>query len=339
MGMKLITGGSGVLGRALIKKLLERGEKVRVYDLKKPPISHPDVEFFQGDIRDREKLEEAVEGCDIVFHLAAKMPQARLTEEGFYDINVRGTINVAEACLKKSVKKLIFASTTEMYGPQKITEPLDEEAPKLFTGPYSRNKFECEKILADYMRRGLEFVSLRLPMILGPGFYHEKSILTVIELIRRGLPIFITSPDMTVSFVSSDDAADAFILAAEKDEARGMAFNIAAPDYPPLKKFFEDFIREVGSKSKVVVLPYGVFKLFLDLAKCLGALMGNKFFYTPVELMDFALYGGAYSIERARKILGYSPKHTCLQAWLILYNWYFNLKISERLRVFFIERV
>ena len=258
--MMLITGGSGVIGRALIKKLLELEEDVRVYDLKAPPIEDERIEFIRGDIRDRKKLLEACKDCEVVFHLAAKMPQARLTKEGFYEINVRGTLNVADACVKNHVNRMVFASTTEIYGPQKISSPLTEDAPKLFTGHYSYNKFECENRLLEYYQKyGLEVTFLRMPMVLGPGFYHEKAILGVFLLFRLGLPVPITSPDMPLSFVSSDDCADAFILAANKPEAVGEAFNIAAPDYPKLKPFFEDFAKTVGSSSKVIVLPQGIF--------------------------------------------------------------------------------
>ena len=103
------------------------------------------------------------------------MPQARLSERVSYDINVRGTLNVADACAKNRVKRLVFASTTEIYGPQPITEPLDEGAPMLFTGHYSRNKFECEKRLLEYHREhGLEVTFLRMPMVFGPVFTTKR---------------------------------------------------------------------------------------------------------------------------------------------------------------------
>jgi nucleoside-diphosphate-sugar epimerase len=170
----LVTGGSGVLGRALISKLLEQGREVIVYDLKPPPQVHPKLVFIEGDVRDKQKVTKACKGCEIVFHLAAKMPQARLSEEGFYDINVRGTLNVADACVKNKVRRLVFASTTEIYGPQEISTPLDEEAPKLFTGPYSRNKWECEKRLLEYWKKYSPFfgwsewvyLSQSLPLII-----------------------------------------------------------------------------------------------------------------------------------------------------------------------------
>jgi dTDP-glucose 4,6-dehydratase len=336
----LVTGGSGVLGRALISKLLEQGREVIVYDLKPPPQVHPKLVFIEGDVRDKQKVTKACKGCEIVFHLAAKMPQARLSEEGFYDINVRGTLNVADACVKNKVRRLVFASTTEIYGPQEISTPLDEEAPKLFTGPYSRNKWECEKRLLEYWKKyGLEVTFLRMPMVFGPGFYHEKAILAIFWMVRMGLPIPIPSSDYPLSFVSASDCADAFILAAERPEAVGEAFNIAAPDYPRLKPFLNDLAKAVESPSRVVSLPQNFFRSGIKLVKFLSKLSGGKVLYTPSELTDFALVGGAFSIEKARKLLGYSPKKTCLQAWVETYLWYFSQSFLNQMNILLVQRV
>ncbi len=333
-----VTGGAGVIGRALVPKLLDRGARVRIYDLKPPPLYHKDVEFVKGDIRDADKLNNAVKGCEMVFHLAAKMPQAKLTEKGFYDFNVRGTINVAEACIRNGIKRLIFASTTEIYGPQPVNTPLTEDAQKLFTGHYSKNKFECEMKLLEYHKKfGLEVTFLRMPMIFGPGFYHEKSILGVFILARYSLPIPIPSPHIPVSFVSAEDCADAFILASENPKAVGEAFNIAAEDHPQLGAFLESFVQTVGSRSKIIVIPDKIWMFGIQLAKVIS--VRGKFFYTPSELLDFSLVGGAYSIEKAKRILGYHPKKTCLQAWSDTYSWFFSQKPWQRAYIFFFLRV
>lgn len=335
-GVALVTGGSGVVGRALIPLLREEGRRVRVLDLHPPPLRDPGVEFVRGDIRDRGRVTEAVRGCSTVFHLAAKMPQARLDEAGFREVNVRGTENVADACAEHGVGRLVFASTTEVYGPQAITKPLGEEAPLLFTGPYSRNKFECERMLARLLEvRGLESVSLRIPMVLGPGFYHEKSVLALLWLARNHLPFPISDPEIPLSFVSSEDVARALLLASRSTEAVGNVFNIAAPDHPRMGPFFREFLRAVGSRSRVFPLPGGVVASGVRIAKAASRLTGGKFLATPSELLDFVEVGGAYSIERARRVLGYAPRHTCLDAWLGLYRWFFGLPVRERMDVAF----
>lgn len=338
-GTALVTGGSGVMGRALVPLLLEEGRRVRVYGLAPPPVADSRVEFVRGDIRDRERVAAAVRGCDVVFHLAAKLPQARSDEAGFHSVNVGGTVNVADGCVEHGVRRLVFASTAEVYGPRRITKPLDENSPMKFTGPYSRNKFECEGLLARYLREhGLESVSLRIPMVMGPGFYHEKSVLALLWLARNHLPFPISDPEMPLSFVSSEDVARALVLASKSRDAVGRALNIAAPDYPRMGPFFRDFLRATGSRSPVVRIPNGVTASGVRMAKAMSRLTGGKFFTTPSELLDYTLVGGAYSIERARKVLGYDPRHTCLDAWLGLYLWFFGLPAAERADIFFRRR-
>ncbi len=331
----LVTGGSGVVGRALVHTLLDEGERVRVFDARPPPYRHRSLEYVPGDIRDPRQVSNAAKGCAVAFHLAAKIPQARLSAEDFRAVNVQGTVNVADGCLEHGVGRLVFASTTELYGPQKVERPFDEEAPKLFTGPYSRNTFECEQLLARYLEeRGLESASLRMPMVMGPGFYHEKAILALLWMVRHHLPVPLPDPEMLLSFVSSEDAARAMVLAGRKKEAAGGVFNIAALDHPKLGPFFREFVRAAGSRSQVVEFPGPVFQAGVRLAKGLSDLGSRGSFATPSELIDFALTGGAYSIERARRVLGYA----CLQAWLGLYRWFFGLPAAERADIFFRRR-
>lgn len=336
--MKLVTGGSGVIGRALIQKLLKKGEMVRVYDLKPPPIKDPNIEFIKGDVKDRNKLLEVCKNCETVFHLAGKMPQARLDEKGFWEINVGGTINVAKASVENNVKRLIFASTIEVYGPQRIYKPLKEEDKKVFTGHYSRNKLECENRLLKYQKNyGLEVTFLRIPMVLGPGFYHEKSTLGLFLLIKSNLPIPVPFADIPVCYVSSSDLADAFLLAEKSPNAVGEAFNIAAADYPKAKDFFESLVKSVNSSSKVIVPPKGFIESMLKLVKKISGMLYKS--VTPSELMDFVLYGGAYSIEKAKRLLNYNPKKTVVQSWKECYLWFFNQDFNTRLDILLRQRV
>jgi len=107
----LVTGGSGVLGRALTRALRERGLAVRVFDLTPPLPSQSGVEFVRGNVTDPAAVVEACRGCSVVFHLAGRMPQARLSEGGFRAVNVDGTRHVADGCVRSGIPVLVFAST------------------------------------------------------------------------------------------------------------------------------------------------------------------------------------------------------------------------------------
>ncbi len=315
----LITGGSGLLGRALTRALLDRGVAVRVFDLTDPPTEQENVEFVRGDVSHARDVSDACRDCSAVFHLAGRMPQARLSEEGFRTVNVDGTRHAAEGCIRFGVPTLVFASTIEMYGPQK-NFPIREDAPKLFSGVYSRNKWECERMLRKFRsRHGLRVSMLRMPMILGTGFYHEKSVLEMMRRVRRDRPLPLPGgPEVPFTAVAATDAARAFLLAAEREEADGEAFNITSGRGEPSRAFFTRFARAVGSRSRVIPVPRWIVVPGIALAVKLNRPL--PLVDTPAELLPFALTGGDYDITKAMERLGYQPRTDCLTALVEMYH-------------------
>ena len=317
--LALVTGGSGVLGRALTLALHRRGLGVRVFDLARPPTTRTRVEFVQGDVSDEEAVSEACRGCSVAFHLAGRMPQAHLSEEGFRAVNVDGTRHVAEGCVRHGVATLVFASTIEIYGPQRRF-PLREDSPKRFTGIYSRNKWECERLLRAYQaRHGLRVSMLRMPMILGTGFYHERSVIEMMRRIRRNRPLPLPGGrEIPFTAVAATDAAAAFLAAAEREAAVGEPFNITAGPGEPTRALFARFIRAVGSRSRVVPIPRWLLASGIALAVRMNRPLPHL--NTPVELLPFALTGGDYDITKARNLLGYAPATDCLAALVETYR-------------------
>jgi nucleoside-diphosphate-sugar epimerase len=336
----LVTGGSGVVGRAVVDRLLASGHAVRIFDRSVPPAECAGAEWRFGDVTDHEALVAALDGCDAVVHLAARMPQARLDEAGYHACNVEPTRVLAEACVTRGVARFAFASTIEIYGPQPISAPLDEDAERRFTGTYSRTKWACEELLRSLARdHGLEAVSLRMPMVFGPGFYHEKSVLALFALLRLGLPVPVPAPRAPVSFVSSRDAAQAFELALVRPGVAGESFNVAAPDTPSMEGFLWELAEAVGSRSRPVALPRwllrGMGQLVARRARRGG---GRGLIGTPAELMGFATVGGAYAIDKARRMLGYEPVDRCADAVATCYRWFFGLDASRRFELAWLRR-
>jgi nucleoside-diphosphate-sugar epimerase len=320
MSLQLITGGCGLLGRALATRLLAEGKKVRIYDMKSPPEEITDkVEFKQGDIRDRDSVIAACQGAEVVYHLAANMPQAKLPARGFWEINVGGMLNALEGSLKHGARRLVFASTIEIYGVH--TEfPVTEDSELRFTGIYSRNKKECEdRLLEAREKHGIEAAFPRMPMIFGPGFWHEKSMLTLFRLIHRGWPIPVPGfPQAPWSVLSAQDAAQAFFLAGEVREADGEAFNIQADDVSqPYIEVLRRVIELAGSRSRPVLIPPRLVEAAIKFVEKYDPLP------TPAELVRFAMVGGDYSIEKAKRILGYKPALTGPEAIFSAYKWFY----------------
>jgi nucleoside-diphosphate-sugar epimerase len=335
-----ITGAAGVLGRAVARIAIASGASVSYLDIRPcpDPFVREKARFVCAPLSDRQALTELVEGADAVIHLAAKMPQARLSPDQFWAVNVGATLELARSAARAGLRRFVFASTTEIYGPQKCLRPITEEAEKLFTGPYSRNKYEVEQRLLPGDL--IETVALRMPMVFGPGFYHEKAIIATFWLLRLGLPLPVTAPDCLVSFVSARDAAQGILLAAVKDGAAGEAFNLAAPDTPTMLEFFLRLKRAAGSRSKPFVVPESLVQRATRYASESMASGRDKILFgTPAELVPFIGTGGAYAIDKARERLGYSPIDTTVDAWLTAYRWYFAVDRKERMRTTFLYRV
>ena len=232
---------------------------------------------------------------------------------------------LAEACVEAGVGRMVLASTIEIYGAQEIHEPLHEDAERRFTGTYSRTKWECERLLLDELGgRGLEAVCLRMPMILGPGFYHEKSTLALFWLLRHGLRLPMLA-DVPVSYVGAGDAAQAFVLGCERPEAVGQTFNIAAGDHPNLETFFRQLAALVGSRSRPMALRPG---------PAWARPLAERLLRIPPELTDFATVGGAYSIDKAHRLLGFDPVRSCAEAWAEAYRWFYRQPFLTRLQTF-----
>ena len=246
------------------------------------------------------------------------MPQARLSSEGFHELNVGGTMLVAEAAAAAGVRRLVFASTIEIYGLHLRHEfPVREEAEKRFTGTYSRNKWECEQRLSELSARtGMSVAFTRMPMIFGPGFYHERSMLLLFRLLRRGWPVpVVADPDAPWASVSAADGAQGLWLCATVPAADGQAFNIAAAAAPACRDLLLELAALAGSRSRPVLLPLALLETGVALAEKFPGLSP-----TPAELVRFALTGGVYSIDKASAMLGYEPRLRAAEGMLLALN-------------------
>jgi nucleoside-diphosphate-sugar epimerase len=182
-------------------------------------------------------------------------------------------------------------------------------------------------MLLDYRtRNGLKVSMMRMPMILGPGFYHEKSVLEMMRRVRDGSPLPLPGgPEIPFIAVAASDAAQAFLAASEQEQADGEAFNIAAARPEPTREFFKQFIRAVGSRSRIVPVPRWIMSPLISLAVKLN--MPLPLVHTPAELLPFALTGGDYDIAKARRILGFAPEKECLTAMVETYQWVLDHKV------------
>ncbi len=319
----LVTGASGLLGRNLTTDLLRRGYRVRTLDVKRMNNMPEGIEFIEGDILNTDVTQHACRDIDVVFHLAALLPQTRASQEKFHSVNVRGTENMLSAAVSESVKRFVLSSSVEIYGiPDHI--PCTEDAPKKLLGTYSQNKLECEELCARYSANfGIEIVMMRMPMIFGPGYWHEKFYLGMFEALSAGSPIRIIGAGKNRhQVVACSDVTAAYLLAAETPGAAGEAFNIASDPTKVLtvRETAESVIRRVGSASKLTFVNKNLARMMIRLMSVLGRpLLLDE--HRQVPFVDYV-----FDIEKAKQVLGYNPRKEDVEAIAETAEWYCESK-------------
>jgi 2-alkyl-3-oxoalkanoate reductase len=243
----LVTGGGGFLGGAIVRQLVERGNSVRSLSRGDyPDLRALGVEALRGDVADREVTLRAIEGVDVVFHVAAKAgiwgPRA-----DFVRANVDGTRNVVEACRTHGVRKLVFTSSPSVvYGGGDL-EGVDESTPypDRFDAFYPETKAEAERIVLARNEPNLATVALRPHLIWGPGDNHL--IPRIIEKAKAGRLRRIGHRPNLVDSIYIDNAAEAHLLAADRLEPgsaiAGKAYFLSQGDPWPLWDLINGILR------------------------------------------------------------------------------------------------
>jgi UDP-glucose 4-epimerase len=236
----LVTGGAGFIGSHMVEALVERGECVRVLDdfstgKRENLAAVTDrIELLEGDVADPATVERAVVGCDYVLHLAAVASvQASLEDpRRTHRVNAGGTLNVLQAARRAGVRRIVFASTTALYGDHTAL-PLREELPPRPLSPYAASKLAGEAYCrAFHISYGLPTVALRFFNVYGsrqdPSNPYSGVISIFAARMARGKrPTIYGDGKQTRDFVYVADVVRAVLLACECDAAVGGVFNVA----------------------------------------------------------------------------------------------------------------
>ncbi|HUS60566.1 MAG TPA: SDR family NAD(P)-dependent oxidoreductase, partial [Acidimicrobiales bacterium] len=154
-----VTGGEGFIGSHLVERLVRDGAQVKVLALYNPfgrygwldPAVHTEVELLPGDVRDPERTFQAVDGTEVVFHLAALggIPYSYVAPTSYVQVNVEGTVNVASAAHRAGVRRMVHTSTSETYGTAR-TVPISEDHPMQPQSPYSASKIGADNMALSF---------------------------------------------------------------------------------------------------------------------------------------------------------------------------------------------
>ncbi len=238
----LITGADGFIGSHLTEELVRRGYKVRAFVLynsfnswgwldQAEPEVKKSIDVFVGDIRDPHGVRHAMQGCDIVLHLAAliSIPYSYHSPDTYLDTNIKGTLNVVQAARELNVQKVVHTSTSEVYGSARFV-PITEEHPLQGQSPYSASKIGADQIAMSFYSSFETPVTIIRPFnTYGPRQSARAVIPTIITQLANGhgsLKLGALHPTRDFNFI--DDTVAGFVAALETDRGLGEVINLGS---------------------------------------------------------------------------------------------------------------
>ncbi|MFF0505490.1 GDP-mannose 4,6-dehydratase [Streptomyces fimicarius] len=265
----LVTGAEGFIGSTLVDLLVERGARVRAFVHYKPyadkghlarylDAPHGPVEFIAGDVGDAGRVMDAVAGCDTVFHLAALIgiPYSYDSPGAYVRTNVVGTENIAEACRRHSVRRLLHTSTSEVYGTA-LTAPIGEDHPLQPQSPYSASKIGADMMaLSHWHAFELPVTVVRPFNTYGPRQSARAVIPAILAQLHSGArEIRLGSLTPTRDFTYVTDTAAGFLALADCDRALGESVNLGTGREISVGDLAKALIAASGRDAEIVVDP------------------------------------------------------------------------------------
>jgi nucleoside-diphosphate-sugar epimerase len=236
----LVTGGAGFIGSNVARALLERGDEVRVLDNfstgSRANLADIDVEIVEGELRSYERVHNAVRGVEIVYHLGALGSVPRSVQDPLTSsaVNVEGTLNVLLAARDEGVRRVVYSSSSSVYGSSGELPRTEEMAPDPIS-PYGVAKLAAERYCISFSRVYAEFetVVLRYFNVFGPHQSPHSQYAAVVPLfitaIASGEPVTVYGDgEQSRDFTYVANVVDATLRAAQAADASGRIFNVAA---------------------------------------------------------------------------------------------------------------
>lgn len=239
--MILVTGGAGFIGSHIARSLAENGERVRVLDNLSSGRSDNlagiagEIEVIEGDLRDAEVVARAVDGCEVVYHQAAvpSVPRSVADPRTSLDAGITGTLNVLLAARDRGARRVVFASSSSIYGDTPVMPKHEDMTPKPLS-PYAISKLSAEQLCGVFTRLyGLETVALRYFNVFGPNQDPASEYAAVIPKFIAAVaagerPTIFGDGEQSRDFTYIANVVDANLRAAAVPEASGRVFNIAS---------------------------------------------------------------------------------------------------------------
>ena len=306
-GKVLVTGANGYTGFFFSRHLAEGGVDVRAQYYPpdgEPDLRHKNLELVPGDIRERDQVRRALEGVEVVYHVAALYRPTNVPRRAFHEVNVDGARNMVELAAEAGVSRFVNLSTVGIHGTVGRT-PIGEDGPIRPDDYYQETKWLGEQLVLERAPQlGLPVCVIRPAGIYGPL---ERRFLKLTQLVKRRRFVMFGSGETLYHFVHVRDLSEAMILAAQKEEAVGRTYIIADDHAIPIRSLVEQLAAACGVAPPRVRLPYWMLRaaaLFFE-GVCRPLRLSP-----PIHRRRAAWFvsNRAFDISRARTELGYEPR-------------------------------
>jgi nucleoside-diphosphate-sugar epimerase len=321
-GLKVaLTGASGYTGGRLLAALRARGDEVRALVRQHsltPTLQATGATLIEGDLGDDAAVARLVESADALLHVAAVYRTAGHPDDYYREVNVRGTERLLEVAARAGLRRFVHTSTVGVHG-HVAQPPADEQAPIAPGDIYQATKAEGEALALDFgARRGLPVAVVRPGAIYGPG---ETRLLKLFRSIARGRYALVGSGQSFYHPVFIDDLVAGFLLALDHPAAAGQAFIIAGERYVSQRELATLIAQATGGRVLPVRIPAWPLQLAGDLVEAVCVPLGLE---PPLHRrrVDFWTKSRAFSIAKARRLLGYEPRTPLETGVALTADWY-----------------
>ena len=306
----LVTGATGFIGSRVLRRLIEKGAKVRALVRKESNLENIEglpVEIVYGDLRNYSSLLNALDGCNFLFHVAADYRLWVPNPENMYRTNVDGTVNIMKAALEKGIKRIVYTSSVATLGLNPNGSPSNEDTPSSLSdmiGHYKRSKFLAEEKVREMVKKyGLPAVIVNPSTPIGPGDIKPTPTgRIIIEAASGRMPAYV---DTGLNIVHVDDVAEGHILALEKGRI-GERYILGGENLT-LRELLEKISKFTGRPSPKIRISPDIILPLAYLVEALARITKKEPFMT-VDGVKMSKKKMFFSIEKAKRELGYMPR-------------------------------
>ena len=303
-----VTGGTGFIGKHLIRKLRERGDEVVALVRNRSKASDLDAQLVEGDLSNDEAIRQGVAGADAVFHVGAtyKVGIPKSEHEEMYDANVRGTERVIDAAVDAGVARIVYISTGNVYGNtrgQAVDETYVRPQPPDFLSYYDETKYLAHQVALDRIANGAPVVIVQPGGVIGPDDPSELG--NMIDQTRTGKLKMRMFPDAGFNFIYVEDVAEGILLAHDKGRI-GESYNLAGERHT-IGDLVDKTAELTGRKPPRMTMPPAMIKMAIPIGPVVGKVMGF-----PPNLAELIKTSDGVTFwmtdQKARDELGFAPR-------------------------------